>query len=186
VKNPWITVADGSRFGLLEPIDDDRAISLTNVAAALSKICRFNGHVRCFYSVAEHCVYVSRIVPKEYAILGLLHDAPEAFYGDMSRPWLAVLGPDVVELRTSIDDRVFHKLAIPYTKLATHHVKVADDIMCITEARQLLPAGATAGWQMDDIVSANITIGSGWAPRVAERRFLERWNELKFNNGEDV
>ncbi len=71
-----------------EPVD----ICLEDIAHSLAHICRFNGHCRSFYSVAEHSVWVSRVAAhglldkRGHSRAGLLHDAHEAYTGDMLAP----------------------------------------------------------------------------------------------------
>ena len=65
---------------------DPATISRMDIAHALSMQCRFNGHVRNFYSVAEHCVRVADHLPDSLRIHGLLHDAAEAYVGDVVTP----------------------------------------------------------------------------------------------------
>jgi hypothetical protein len=85
----WILTHTGQRFDLHEP--DADLIDPRDISHALANICRFNGHTREFYSVAQHCCMVADLVADEYKLAGLLHDAPQAYIGDMVRPlkqWL--------------------------------------------------------------------------------------------------
>lgn len=79
-----MATARGGRFWPLDPRVEH--VELIDIAHALSQKCRYNGHCRRFYSVAEHSVLVSRFVPPELALWGLLHDATEAYIPDVIRP----------------------------------------------------------------------------------------------------
>lgn len=75
----------------IDPFDPDPALlNISDIAHSLSKICRFNGHTLKFYSVAEHCIHVERLMPKNASradrIKALLHDAGEAYLCDIPRP----------------------------------------------------------------------------------------------------
>jgi hypothetical protein len=80
----WMQTYTGRAFWPLAPQADD--IDPADIAHALSMLCRYGGHVERFYSVAEHCVLMSYAVPPGYALWALLHDATEAYMGDMVRP----------------------------------------------------------------------------------------------------
>lgn len=84
VVGTTMRLASGRLFDPCHPCPDD--IDLRDMSHALSRLCRFGGHTRDFYSVAQHCVLVSNLCDDADARAGLLHDAGEAYIGDMVRP----------------------------------------------------------------------------------------------------
>jgi hypothetical protein len=80
----WIMTFTGKHFYPYSPIVED--IDIQDIAHALSQICRFGGHCSRFYSVAEHSILVSIRCPQELKLVGLLHDAAEAYLGDVPTP----------------------------------------------------------------------------------------------------
>lgn len=98
IHGATILTADGAYFDYDAP--DPATVSLNAVARGLANTCRFGGQCNRFYSVAEHSIWVSRIVPPEHAMAGLFHDAAEAFIVDMPKPLKEIL-PDykIVEKR---------------------------------------------------------------------------------------
>lgn len=84
-------IYSGIRFDVHKP--DPKAILIDDIAISLSKICRYNGHCDGFYSVAEHSVLVAKHIEHwqntkdpEIILWGLMHDAAEAYIGDMAAP----------------------------------------------------------------------------------------------------
>ena len=107
---------------------------IIDIASSLSKLCRFTGHCNRFYSVAQHSVFVSKIVPPEYAFEGLMHDSAEAFLGDVSSPLKRLL-PDYQKIEKNLYEnlaRYFH-----FPENMSPEVKQADLIMLATEKRDL-------------------------------------------------
>lgn len=80
----WLQTATGRQFWPIDPLPED--ICIEDIAAALSKQCRFGGHCTRFYSVAEHCVLLSQRASAHLKLGALLHDAAEAYIVDVPRP----------------------------------------------------------------------------------------------------
>src|SRR5690606_2723306 len=80
----WIVTRSGRKFDLANPTAD--MVDTADLAHSLSMQCRFNGHTSSFYSVAQHCLLVAELVPEEHKLAALLHDATEAYVGDLVRP----------------------------------------------------------------------------------------------------
>jgi 5'-deoxynucleotidase YfbR-like HD superfamily hydrolase len=110
-------------------------IWIDDIAHSLANLCRFGGHCRQFYSVAQHSVLVSRLVPLHLAFVGLMHDATEAYVGDMVRPLKYSL-PQFLEIEDAIWRLIARRFDLPLHLPA--EVKEADDIALVTERRDLI------------------------------------------------
>ena len=130
----WILTSSGRRFDYADP--QPHMIELGDIAQALSKESRFNGHTQGFYSVAQHSFIASFIVPKARALEALLHDGTEAYMKDLPRP-LKLLLPDYQAIEQAVDRAIRNKFGLPQTLSA--EVKRADLIMLATERRDLMP-----------------------------------------------
>lgn len=148
-------------------------IRIDDIALALSRICRFAGHTLRFYSVAEHCVMVSRLVPPEAALPALLHDASEAYLGDVTMPLKAVL-PAYKAIEHRMEQAIDAAFCIDSSQWRTE-IKFADVKMSIIEAHRLMPASPEYWGTAPDDLTVPV---EGWPPAEARRRFLERFVEL--------
>jgi hypothetical protein len=83
-RGDWMQTATGRQFWPMDPRPHE--VFIEDIAHALSMICRFGGHCRRFYSVAEHSVLIARAAASEHKRWALLHDASEAYIGDQIRP----------------------------------------------------------------------------------------------------
>lgn len=135
---PEIMTTSGIYFDFENPTP--YSITLHDIAYALSNTCRYGGHCNPFYSVAEHSVYVSKLVPEEYALHGLLHDAQEAYVGDIPSPLKRML-PEFKEIENRCEEAVLEKFNVEVTHESKKVVKMADLIALRSEREVLLPAG---------------------------------------------
>lgn len=173
INGPTILTFDGHYFSFAEP--DPAHFTLRSIAQGLANTCRFGGQCYPFYSVAEHSVWVSRLVPEEFALAALFHDAAEAFIGDMPKP-LKVLLPDYQEVERRIEEVLFPALGLP-VKLPPE-VEHADRVMLATEQQQLMRNKDRWEWT-DGIEPANIQLRC-FTPNYAYVFFKERARELGF------
>jgi len=166
----WIQTISGRQFNLsnIEP----EAICLEDIAHSLSNICRFNGHTKSFYSVAEHCVVMSHLVPADAQAGALMHDAGEAYIGDISTP-LKNLAPALGDIENRILEAVLQKYGIEY---ARHRglLKEADLRMLETERLQLMANPKIENWECTRHIEAFDVGLPSWTPYQAKTEFLNR------------
>lgn len=167
----WIQTFTGRRFTPRQPHPGD--FDIRDVAHSLSLLCRFNGHCRPFYSVAEHSVRVSRVCAPEAALWGLLHDLGEAYIGDLPRP-IKPMFPAFEEIEDRLLCTAAEAFGLPWPMPAD--VRRADDILLATEARDLM-ADPPEPWPLAELPLAERITPVG--PEEAERLFLERFEQLK-------
>jgi hypothetical protein len=166
---PWISTFTGKKFYVLSPRAED--VEIEDIAHALSMLCRYTGHVRQFYSVAQHSVYVSRICCELDSLWGLLHDAPEAYSGDMNAPLKHT--PEMKRFRDT-EDAIMKAVATRFGLFYAEpdSVKLADKRMLRTEMRDFMrPPFGSATTRYEPIEE----ILESWSPQRAEREFLERY-----------
>ncbi len=169
---PVILLGSGIDFALDRPNPDQ--IDIQDIAHALAHICRFTGHTRWFYSVAQHSVLVSHIVPRDLALQGLLHDATEAYIGDVAAPLKAML-PDYRALEARVEAAVAERFGLP---LGMHDdVRHADLVLLATEKRDLMPATA-APWPVELSHQTLPYRIDPLGPEAARALFMQRFLEL--------
>ena len=131
---PCITTRSGRQVSLLNPKPGQ--IDISDIAHGLAFQCRFNGQVSRFYSVAQHSILVASMLPDHLKLAGLLHDAAEAYLGDIVQP-LKQLLPEFDRIENLFMVAIGERLGVRLD----HHpeVKRADLIALATEKRDLLP-----------------------------------------------
>jgi hypothetical protein len=166
----WMQTFTGRQFWPLDPKVEE--IFIEDIANSLSKQCRYAGHCREFYSVAEHSVYVSHCVSPELAFCALMHDATEAYVVDVPRP----LKPWLKEYK-EIEDRVWLAVAERFglPKDMPHEVHEADTAVLLAEKEQIM-GPSPASWALAG-TPANVKIQC-LTPPEALKFFMERFNEL--------
>jgi len=179
-RGDWMQTYTGRKFYPMDPRPED--VDPVDIAHSLALQCRYNGHVDRFYSVAEHCILLSYAVHEHLALDALLHDATEAYVGDMIRP----LKNHMPAYRYA-EDRVavaiaerFQGLLITlpsYTYEIPPEVKDADTRILLDERAALMP-GNTNRWGIDDTHEPLGVEIHAWSPEEAKRRYLKRLDEL--------
>jgi hypothetical protein len=175
-KGDWLLTYSGVRFWPLDPRPEE--ILIRDIAHSLSQLCRFTGHTNQFYSVAQHCCYVSRFCPPEDALWGLLHDASEAYLIDLPPPLKhhSLLGVHYREAEKEVMRAVCERFGLPVEM--PDSVREADEILLAAEGVQLMNADLEE-WGLGRLRadSEGIFI-KPWSPSGAQAEFLWQLKKL--------
>ena len=176
---PYLQTVSGRWVNPFDP--DPEQLDAGDIARALANQCRFGGHSRVFYSVAQPCVIVSRVVEErggdvEDVFAALMHDAGEAYLGDMPHPikHRSALGAAFRDaegrLEQAIRDRFKIKSDVP-------EVKIVDRSLLATE-RRAFSAEAWHWPELEDVEPLDLEL-TAWTPDQAADEFARRYAELE-------
>lgn len=178
-KGHWMLTSTGKKYWPLDPHPDD--IDIHDIAHHLSLLCRFTGACNRFYSVAEHSVLVSELVERTHpglAMLGLLHDATEAYLGDVGKPLKNHL-PEYQVIEDANWKVMARAFGVPYDMPPC--IKKADiDVFwaeCAALGVNLIDKEVVP--PQDRVLGINVF---GLTPKAAEELFLLRYDELRIGN----
>ena len=180
--NGWMQTVSGKRVFPLAPTVD--AIDINDIAHALSMTCRFGGHTKFHYSVAQHSVLVSDQAwdscdgtereCAEQALIGLLHDATEAYLVDVPRPIKKVL-PEYMRLEDMMSVVIAKKFNI--ASLYNNLIKGIDDAILVSEWKKLISPEVPRNILAYQTTKIDIEIDS-WTQMEAKREFMTSFNDL--------
>ena len=178
--SPFIQTVSGRRVNpfALGPSD----IYIEDIAQALANQCRFGGHCRRFYSVAQHSCLVADLMREQgedtTAVLwALLHDAPEAYLSDLPHPLkhFSEFGRLYSEAEDKLQQAISEHFGLPTN--APANLRDADRALLAAERRALM--ADTWEWpELQGVVPANVPI-EPWTPEKAMSEFLGRYHELR-------
>jgi 5'-deoxynucleotidase YfbR-like HD superfamily hydrolase len=176
--NNWMLTHTGRRFDF--DCIEDFEFTIEDIAHALSHTCRFGGHVKDFYSVAQHSVIVSYNVPNEFRLAALLHDAPEAFLVDVPMPLKRRL-PAYKEIEREVWTSIALTFDLPLDLPECVHV--ADRRALMAERRDLMPKQRESwSWGQFDSIEPLTEKIYALTSQSAKLGFLGRFNALTKGN----
>jgi hypothetical protein len=179
----WVQTFSGRKVDLEYPKPED--IAIEDIAHALSRICRYGGHCKDFYSVAEHSLLVEKVIQDEICdckpvnMAGLLHDAAEAYLGDMISPLKKIVTRELY-LEGRWLDAISEKFALE-VKLnpMNRRVHTADAFMMKVEVYSVLPSvHSDWGFPLKRPEFPSYYQPKCLPPAEAEKAFLARFREL--------
>jgi len=173
----YIRTYTGKRVHFLNPAADE--IDILDIAHALSFTTRFGGHTEGFYSVAQHSLLVSELAGPRDALWGLLHDAAEAYVGDLVSPLKNQPG---MELFREIEDRLLACVAARFglRPSVPECVVLADRLAIATEFFNVTPVRRDIPWIIQECGVAPLIDREimPWPSGYAEDQFLSRFRKL--------
>jgi hypothetical protein len=176
-KGDWMQTMSGRQFWPLDARPDE--IDIVDIAHALSNQCRYAGHVSRFYSVAEHCVLIAEWLTDQagqadfVGLMGLLHDAGEAYLVDLPRPIKHQM-PAYRDAERRLWGVVAERFRLP--SHLPDIVHEADNRILNDERAELMRASEEA-WNLADLRPLGVRV-RGLEPRQARGAFIAAFSRL--------
>jgi 5'-deoxynucleotidase YfbR-like HD superfamily hydrolase len=182
VSESAIQTYSGRRFSPLEP--DAAQIDIRDIAHALANLCRFGGHSRAFFSIAQHSCVVADAVEATGAgavptLCALLHDASEAYLGDLPHPLKhrSPLGRLYREIEKPLQAAILACFALP-AELPPLVKRIDRAALAAERAALMLPAADDWWPELDGVDALELAI-EPWPPERGAREFLDRFERLE-------
>lgn len=181
----WIQTYTGRRFWPLDPRPNE--VTIGDIAHALSMICRYNGHTRRFYSVAEHSILLCRYILDHWPaykieqLQALMHDAAEAYLCDIPRPVKPML-PGYREAEHRVEVAIQTAFGLPFPG-HSKMTKTIDQRILYDEANALMGVDSIA-WHQRFAPGLDVEIRC-LSPEQAEAEFLEEFHRLTARKSDD-
>lgn len=172
----YIQTYTGQKFYPFDPKIE--SISIIDIAHCLSNICRYAGHTKHFYSVAEHCVVMSELFPS-FAKIALLHDAAEAYFGDLPRPIKEAI-PEFKHYEHKLLAMIFKKFKMEFSGIELSIIEKMDVSLLAHEKHHpfLMKHENKISWgEIDSIQISEYHEFECWNPQEAEYKFLEAFRK---------
>ena len=173
-KGDWMQTYTGRQFWPLDPRPDE--IDIIDIAAALSKLCRYGGHTLRFYSVAEHCVLMARMArmrgqSRAAVIWALMHDASEGYLCDVIRP----IKPSLTNY-AAIEGRLIRAIAARFglPQPMPPIVNIMDEAILLDEQAQVM-ARPPKPWSLDPATRPLGVTLQFWSPDQAFAAFMQEF-----------
>lgn len=178
----WIQTYTGRQFYPVAPRPED--IDILDIAHALAMRCRYGGHAKQFYSVAQHSVLVARHVPAEDKLRALLHDALEAYspFGDIPRPSRVAVAEEspIAALRIAeIEDRIERAIAATFDlPFPIKNEAIAEiDTRILHDEREHVMTWSPLEW---DVPGQGLGVEiERWSPHLARGMFLRAFESYR-------
>lgn len=182
----WMQARSGTIVDLVNP--EPEQIKTADIAHALARLCRFTGHTRDFYSVAQHTCLVEGLIPQSNTrlkALAILHDAAEAYIGDITTP-VKNLIPDIRDVESRIMAAIYaHYNIDPPIPVEHEIVKWADHSILLTERRDLMESTGDdwSQWCVQGVKAQPQIKIQPWSVYTAESAMLQKLKEVERKYG---
>lgn len=159
----------GTPFDLANP--DPESVVPLDIVVTLSRMERWSCHCRTTYTVGQHSILASYLVPPRFALAALLHDATETYTGDINRPLRFLLGPVFERIEATIAWAICQRFSLE--TLMPPEVRAVDERLLATERRDLLAPNDVLCYAEPYTMSI-----FPWGRRATLRAFVNRFEEL--------